>query len=108
MTHDFQQRVIQEKAELDARLTKLAAFTSSNPVFKTLDDVEQVLLCRQTFAMQELSDILADRIARFPTLPPVHYPTPAELAAYMPPDFSESTTEVGWDSVEEVEIDARG
>ena len=69
MTHEFQQRVIQEKAELDARLTKLAAFTASNPVFKTLDDVDQLLLCRQTYAMQELSDILAERIARFHSSP---------------------------------------
>ena len=62
-----QQRVIDEKSELDGRLTKLLAFIDggSGPVFKSLSTEEQERLCRQGAVMREYSDILADRIAAF-------------------------------------------
>ena len=61
-----QQRVVDEKAELDARLTKLSAFIGS-PEFKNIvtDELERSRLVRQHDIMQEYSSILAWRIAAF-------------------------------------------
>lgn len=59
-----QQRVIDEKAELDERLAKLHAFLKTG-IFKSLPDEDQILLDRQATAMSILSGILKARIARF-------------------------------------------
>ena len=59
-----QQRVVDEKAELDERLGKLYAFLKTG-IFKSLPDDDQILLDRQAMAMSILSGILKARIARF-------------------------------------------
>lgn len=60
-----QQRVLDEKQELDARIAKLGEFIQSNPLFLAVDADEQARLRRQLDVMHELAVILADRIAHF-------------------------------------------
>ena len=59
-----QQRVIDEKAELDERRSKLAAFMRG-PGFFAIPNEDQILLDRQAGAMRLLSGILRERIERF-------------------------------------------
>jgi hypothetical protein len=59
-----QQRVVDEKAELDEKLTKLVAFFD-NPLWSNLAHDEQARLSRQSEVMREYSDILGKRIAAF-------------------------------------------
>lgn len=60
-----QQRVVDEKAELDAKLLKLADFIVLNPLFKQLPDPERARLHRQHAAMAIYSGILKERIEAF-------------------------------------------
>ncbi len=62
---DWQTRIIDEKRELDERMTKLDAFIQSEP-FQSLPQRDQYLLQEQYEAMDRYSDILKQRIARFP------------------------------------------
>jgi hypothetical protein len=59
-----QQRVVDERAELDGKLAKLNAFIDG-PMFGTLDADEQNLLKQQAATMAMYSDILTDRITAF-------------------------------------------
>ena len=59
-----QQRVVDEKRELDERLKKLSEFFS-NPIFHGLPEEERSRLSRQRRAMTTYSDILGERIAAF-------------------------------------------
>ncbi|WP_157651725.1 crAss001_48 related protein [Burkholderia ubonensis] len=59
-----QQRVVDEKAELDERLSKLNAFFGT-PIFTGLDENERERLSAQARVMGEYSSILGDRIAAF-------------------------------------------
>jgi hypothetical protein len=59
-----QHRVIDEKAELDARLEKLHTFLHGD-LYHTLEHAEQLRLCRQAIAMREYANILGERIAAF-------------------------------------------
>jgi hypothetical protein len=59
-----QQRVIDEKRELDERLAKLEAFFDM-PTFACLDQAEQQRLHDQAVAMHEYANILADRVDAF-------------------------------------------
>ena len=59
-----QQRVVDEKCELDARLAKLIPFFDT-PIFAALDEAEQSRLERQEEAMKAYSAILTERIAAF-------------------------------------------
>ena len=59
-----QQRVIDEKAELDERLAKLVAFTKTS-IFAGLDSAERNRLSKQAEAMTMYSYVLFDRIAAF-------------------------------------------
>ena len=59
-----QERVVKEKAELDAKLNKLTAFLEST-TFATLPVAEQARLRRQHEYMDAYSSILDDRIANF-------------------------------------------
>lgn len=61
----YQQRLIDEKTELDEKLDKLHDFIQENPIFKTLPEDEQKRLQRQDLVMAELSQILSERIAAF-------------------------------------------
>lgn len=60
----YQQRVVDEKSELDDKLDKLAKFIGS-PSFTSLDKEEQMLLICQKVAMRIYSTILEDRITAF-------------------------------------------
>ena len=60
-----QQRVLDEKSELDERLSKLDAFILDNPLFLQLSGSEQERLARQSKAMAIYSGILGERIAHF-------------------------------------------
>lgn len=59
-----QQRVVDEKNELDERLSKLDAFLHTD-TFKRLRNEEQILLDRQATAMRIYSNILRERIDLF-------------------------------------------
>jgi hypothetical protein len=59
-----QQRVVDEKAELDERLAKLVDFTRTS-IFAGLDAEERNRLDQQAATMAMYSDILGDRIAAF-------------------------------------------
>jgi len=59
-----QQRVVDEKAELDERLRKLMTFTIT-PTFAGLDEAERNRLARQAETMAKYSEILGARIAAF-------------------------------------------
>lgn len=60
-----QQRVLDEKQELDVRITKLDEFIERGPVFAQVPGDEQARLKRQLDVMHELSSILGERIAKF-------------------------------------------
>lgn len=60
----FQQRVRDEKAELDGKLTRLLAFRAGE-TFKALPLDEQTRLTMQSDAMTSYSLVLGDRIAAF-------------------------------------------
>jgi len=59
-----QQRVVDEKAELDEKLTKLDAF-GRTPLFASLPPDEQGRLNRQHSLMEQYSAVLGERIAAF-------------------------------------------
>lgn len=59
-----QQRVVNEKQELDKNLDKLTAFINSNN-FTTVDQDERRRLVKQESIMREYSDVLAERIEAF-------------------------------------------
>jgi hypothetical protein len=60
----YQQRVIDEKAELDDKLIRLTQFIIGD-VFKDVAVDEQARLTRQCGIMKEYSDVLGERIANF-------------------------------------------
>lgn len=60
-----QQRVVDEKAQLDAKLWALRKFIADSPAFKSLDSAEKIRLRAQACVMGEYSDILGERIAAF-------------------------------------------
>ena len=59
-----QQRVVDEKSELDEKLAKLSGFFS-NPIFAGLAPEEQCRLKSQAYHMSEYSRILGQRIENF-------------------------------------------
>ena len=59
-----QQRVVDEKTELDGKMEKLEAFLGT-PLFKSLPAGEQHLLEEQYVAMDRYSDLLGLRIKAF-------------------------------------------
>jgi len=61
----YQQRVIDEKTEIDARAKALGEFIGRNPVFETIDPEEQERMKFQNGIMWQYSEILGDRIAAF-------------------------------------------
>lgn len=60
-----QQRVADEKSELDLKISKLDEFIQRNPSFLSIDAEEQARLKRQYSVMAEYSSILGERIAAF-------------------------------------------
>lgn len=61
---EYQRRVVEEKAELDARLEKLVAFSNSGG-FASLPHAEQERMNTQRHLMCMLSAVLGARIANF-------------------------------------------
>ncbi len=59
-----QQRVVDEKSELDRKLTALRIFIIGD-LYRTLPSDEKDRLFRQSQAMSEYLDILGERIAAF-------------------------------------------
>jgi hypothetical protein len=64
-----QERVIAEKADLDERLQKLAAFMGGE-VFDALPEEDRYLMQLQSSVMLSLSMLLGKRIERFAPAPP--------------------------------------
>jgi len=60
-----QQRVVDEKKELDEKATKLSDFIGTNPIFDSIDAAEQERLKEQCEIMWEYSEILGRRIDAF-------------------------------------------
>lgn len=63
-----QQRVVDEKNELDKKVTALNAFLGTSAIFTTLDAAEQERLREQNDVMWRYSEILGARIAAFTNL----------------------------------------
>lgn len=60
-----QQRVIDEKAELDKKHEALVKFRKESPIFANLPFDEQLLLVHQSCLMAQYSSVLGERIAKF-------------------------------------------
>ena len=60
-----QQRVVDEKAELDKKAHALSHFIGHSQIFETLDPAEQERLKEQNDVMWQYSEILGARIAAF-------------------------------------------
>ncbi len=60
----YQQRVVDEKAELDTRREKLIAFIQS-PEFDRISVKDRSLLTRQLMFMDDYSAVLGERICAF-------------------------------------------
>ena len=61
-----QQRVVDEKKDLDEKATNLSEFIGHSPIFDTLDPAEQERLKEQSDIMWQYSEILGARIAPLP------------------------------------------
>lgn len=60
-----QKRVIEEQVELETKYTNLKIFINSNPIFKSLNEKEQLRLSSQLKVMEEYNNILKERINNF-------------------------------------------
>lgn len=60
-----QQRVVDEKSELDTKIKALGRFIGSSPSFETICDGEKERLKEQHCIMLKYSEILGKRIAAF-------------------------------------------
>ena len=60
-----QQRVVDEKTELDDKLGKLNAFILTSPVFAQLQNEEKERLQRQFSIMRDYTSVLGERIDAF-------------------------------------------
>jgi hypothetical protein len=60
-----QQRVVDEKAELDTKAQALSKFIGESTIFPTIDAAEQERLKEQCEVMWQYSEILGARIAAF-------------------------------------------
>jgi hypothetical protein len=56
-----QQRVLDERRELEGRLDRLSVFLGT-PAFEALPEAERQLLVKQSGAMVAYSDVLAERL----------------------------------------------
>jgi hypothetical protein len=60
-----QQRVVDEKAELDKKAHALSQFIGTSTIFETIDAEEQERLKEQNDIMWQYSELLGKRIAAF-------------------------------------------
>jgi hypothetical protein len=61
----LQQRLVDEKSELDIKAVALSNFIGTNAIFETLDNAEQERLKLQNDLMWQYSEVLGARIAAF-------------------------------------------
>jgi hypothetical protein len=61
----YQERVVEEKKELDEKIAKLTTFLDGEIFAAMSDQKEQIRLIRQRAVMGEYSRLLGDRIAAF-------------------------------------------
>lgn len=61
----YQQRVVDEKKELDDKLEKLSKFIDNEDLFFALEIEDQDLLGEQEDLMKRYSEVLQKRIERF-------------------------------------------
>lgn len=61
---EFQKRVVDEKTELDLKISKLESFLDTE-LFRSLDRDEQVRITQQYVVMKRYSEILQSRINHF-------------------------------------------
>jgi len=61
----YQQRVVDEKVQLDDKLAKLNAFIAPTEPFQSLPQAERERLQRQRQLMEDYSAVLGERIATF-------------------------------------------
>lgn len=61
----YQQRVVDEKAELDKKAAALSEFIGTSPLFPMLDSAEQGRMKEQNELMWQYSEVLGARIAAF-------------------------------------------
>ncbi len=61
----YQERVIAEAKELDAKLVALTSFIANSPLYKKLPEAERRRLVRQSAAMFNYASILDERIRNF-------------------------------------------
>ncbi len=61
----WQQRVVDEKSELDKKAKDLSSFIGNSQIFETLDAEEQERLREQNELMWQYSEILGARIVAF-------------------------------------------
>lgn len=66
---DFQQRVIDEKGELDIKIQKLKKFLKDSDGNRVVTNDEYSRLLRQLNVMERYSDVLSERIENFVTEP---------------------------------------
>lgn len=62
---EFQQRVVEEKTDLDAKAKKLSCFISTSEQFLKLPEDEKERLKVQNDIMWQYSEVLGQRIAAF-------------------------------------------
>ena len=65
MMQPHQQRVLEERAELQDRIEKLGRFITIDPTFGTLPQRERDLLATQLVVMRQYFDILTERMKGF-------------------------------------------
>lgn len=61
----YQDRVVQEKADLDRKIEKLSKFINDGDIFPTMNAEDQDRLREQCDIMWQYSEILGERIAEF-------------------------------------------
>lgn len=62
---DWQQRVVDEKRELDIKKEKLFTFIAKSPDYKALDERHRIILRTQYQMMHGYSSMLRERIMLF-------------------------------------------
>ena len=85
----WQQRVIDEHAELDKKIGALAAFLAGER-FSTLPSAEKARLTHQLSAMQEYRSILSERIAAWDEPAPIVGDSGTSMDAVIPVELEPS------------------
>jgi hypothetical protein len=63
--HPYQQRVVEEKRDLDEKVARMVEFIDHSPVYERMARIDRGLLHIQLEAMVAYSTALAGRIERF-------------------------------------------